>query len=152
MFSDWFSVSLEGFSVLFWLQTRSSTAWIKQRTKTWLRISNQTCAAVQCNEKIQCKTGCENPLKKIQTFVGKISPDDFVCDASTNLPIIISFGRLNCAKRISGQFVQFSPVSGSSFTIWVKRCQQRGVGLKYQRWVFRTAKLFYVIADKWQIW
>ena len=58
------------------------------------------CAEVQCSEKIQCKTGCENPLKKIQTFVGKISPDDFVCDASTNLPIIISFGRLNRAKRM----------------------------------------------------
>ena len=43
------------------------------------------------------KTWCENSVKKIQTCVGKIWS---YATISTSLPIIISFGRLNCAKRM----------------------------------------------------
>ena len=52
------------------------TAWSSsEQIREW--ICNQKCVhiALQCNEKSQRKTGCENLLKKIQTFVGKIWPD-----------------------------------------------------------------------------
>ena len=52
------------------------TAWSSSKQiREW--ICNQKCVliALQCNEKSQRKTGCENLLKKIQTFVGKIWPD-----------------------------------------------------------------------------